>query len=322
MSSKLIHGLIVGSAALASCLFADSVAGDVAWLKNSQQSQPMSGLILSVSTDFVEFLEFNAGRDLNKIAIPKSELVRLVKTIDPQSLKALSPSSPEGYRDSAEILSSYPSDAYAQYLAKRLYFLGAYWGRGEIRLSCFRGMISLCDDEALERRIRAVAFQNDPDRDPAWLDEPVSPSTKISNGISVETTAIALRLRADQLMLLSKIRNRAYLDAFQLLESIERQADRVIELGAKELVQEFETIRPILKQVVAEQQVSPEQWVFLMSLEIALLSERPLGQRWNSLMIRDQPDFRSLTIESIAEFPPERCFFLNGEWLSEQPGPR
>ncbi|HMO14124.1 MAG TPA: hypothetical protein PKD64_00320 [Pirellulaceae bacterium] len=284
----------------------ERLLADMVWLKNVPQ--PLSGLIDAEQETTIEFLEFTGGEHLLPRSIPKSEIVRWVSNIDGSKFSLFSSEKPELFLDIAETMLSFSQDAYAQYLARRLYFLGAYWGNDNVRESCLRGLIATADNRDQARRLQALAYQLDPSRNATWL---LDVSDQKSHGES--NSSILDSLKVDVVQAINFLRGSNYADATSIVKSIKERI-RNVDLQSSAEVQALSALLLIFEEVIQQQKASPSQWVLILDFELALLREQKAPLSWNVIIANEPPDFRPLHLEAIIGIDPRSCYFANGIW--------
>ncbi len=272
--------------------------GDVVFIDGQP---PIYGLFISEIAGVIEFEKLDeSANGQQTITIPRSQVARLVRTIDSTLLSQLSPDHPARYRDFAEVVGSYASDPFAQSLARRLYLLSAYWGRGEVRSSGFRGMIGLA--KRPERtRIQAFAFQLDSNFDRSWFDQ-VDFKSRNEGRQQIGSD----RQHASQLFeCVRLIRNQRYEEAGKLLNSLEKT-------GAPNRASA--RLMAILKQVQIARRASLAELSLIIQAEVDWITAEENQPDWNKLVRDKKPDFRILSFETVSEFDPKKCVFRRGRW--------
>ena len=118
--------------------------------------------------EFKQRLE--SGAWIDKV-FSRDQFVAVVRTVDEQKLAALAHGKWSMYRDLADELSAQHTDPVANDMAIRLYLIGAFHARGDLRNSCLSGLIAAARNATEERHFRGLAYLSDSQHRQSWLDD-------------------------------------------------------------------------------------------------------------------------------------------------------
>ena len=281
-------------------LWASEAAADVVYLRGQS---PVFGIVVREEANHIVFrqrLEDRAG--YRERLIPHNDMITFVVTIEPEVLSTLAPDQPARYRDVAEQLAVQRLDPEARDLALRLYLLGARYGDGPIRESCFRGLLPLARTPDEELAFRILAWQTLGDEG-NWLD---SVPTRAQPEVGSLDEQSELQLR-------------------DILRSW-RQGDRNAVVAEIEKPWFRETVRPFasicswqdLRRWTAEPELKTEWLARILELEIALARTPDVSsdeQSWSVLIRRQHQRRGPVTFVSVTEFDLSQSVFVDGQWM-------
>ena len=243
--------------------------------------------------------------------VERANIDQLIHTVAADRLAALDPARPAMYRDYAEELAEKRVDPDARRAAIRLYLIAAWLAPAELGRSSLLGMTALARTPAEDRKFRAMAYLLDPRHDPSVLVVAAGGASATSDGGAAEDGEMRQQL-GGALRLLRQGNGRI----------AERMVDRPSVRAALAKYGGPLTPDEFVKACRASGELEPALMARLLRLEIELLgggaaapataeSGRP---NWSAAVDRGGAPAASLTLETLTEFNPRECVYVDGAW--------
>jgi hypothetical protein len=169
---------IVALTLLAICLSAQPARAVLLFLKG--KDQPIRGYFLRENEHVIVIRELLANGQTQERVVSRSEIEDVIKTVSPERLEALTPDSPNDYRDYAEELAEKRKDPDARVTSIRLFQIAAYLAPDRLGRSSLLGMVPLARDESEQRRFQAMAYLLDPTHNADLLRLPPRKTERLS----------------------------------------------------------------------------------------------------------------------------------------------
>jgi hypothetical protein len=250
------------------------------------------------------------------VAISKSEIEDLLRTVNPARLAALDPARPQDYREYADELAEKKLDPEARDAAMRLYVIAAHVGQAS-RLpgadsahAPLLGLIALARSPEEEARFRAAAYLSDPRHDSALLKVP----TAIASSAAPSNPAARRKL----LDAVQQIRRGKGDVAARMIV----QPDLAAELAAARAI----VTREEFVRICKTRELDDGELKTLLRLELALetalspppttaSSAKDAARSWSQLVAQPQPALRPMSLAHLTEFDPQRSVYREGKWV-------
>jgi hypothetical protein len=267
------------------------------------KAQPTIGrLVRQDERSVVIELEQPGGKRITR-EILRSEIEELVNVVCDARLEALRPENPEAYRDYAEELAAKRKDPDARLTSLRLYLIAASLAPETLGHSCLLGMVALARDPPEQRRFRAMAFLLDPHHDRSVLVPAVEQGSEAGEaGRSGLLQAVQAMRRGQRRVALQWVEREPVRNEFEKYEDL-------ISL------EQFRNLRD---------EIPPPVLSRLLTLEWILSREHhpddsPWIDRetsWSQIAQRRELEpVPRLTLESLTEFDPRDCIYVQGRWV-------
>ncbi len=276
------------------------------------------GIVESENENHI-FFQQRLGADGNYLqrVFPRSEIRRLLVTVDRERLTRLKPGDWNVYRDWAEELSIQSVDPEARDLALRLYLIVAYHADEPLRTAGFRGAIQVSGNAtpsaaSQQRLIRTLAVQVYPGDD-SW--------TMIDASSGKPTALVAAEVRDRLREVAAELR--------RYRQGMPNTLDRLIE---DDLTREAIGLMPSVctwprfQDLASRTELDYSAISRLLNLELAILSlvdgEPPaLLQRdspWSVLVHQGRPSVELVSFANVSSFDLEATVFREGAWKKPQ----
>jgi hypothetical protein len=298
---------IACAAALALLMIASPASAVVIYRKG--EDKPVMGFLLSQDPQRVVVGVPTAKGRQQEIVIPRSDISRMIETVDRERLASLSHENPAAYRDYGEELSEKRQDPEARQTAIRL-FLIAVWLDPELTRSAMLGMIRLARNEREEAKFRALAYLLDEDHDRSLL-KPPQTTVEAPSDLSAEQRANIRRLlqylrqdRPDQA-------RRLLADHPEIMRNLE-QFDEVVSTAEIQSAARGGFVGPSLVSKLVELEVALSESPATVEVE----TPREPAASWSEG--RRINGFRPLPViklETVTEFNPRASVYRNGRWV-------
>ena len=283
--------------------------------------EPVRGYFVSENAQGVILRVKGTDGKLSDRFISRESIDIVLRPVDERRLAALHPDRPREYRDYAEELSEKRVDPEARETSLRLYLMAAYLAPEELGKSALLGMTPLARNPTEVRRIRALAFMLDPERDQKLLKSVAASSEAAVETQVSESPQVNLLLRALEL----------------LRRGRHQEANRLIRRpGIAELLDEhgdiltFEEFIEACADRASRGPEPPSSLVArILKLELRLLDGRfgdgasdvtsdvsgpTLG--WGELAPEQYRDvITELSLETLTEFDPRENLYRDGRWV-------
>lgn len=263
------------------------------------KAEPTRARLVRSTAQQVTIAEVQPDGTTRERTIPRSEIEDLIDPVSRERLEALTPESPQAYRNYAEELAEKRVDPDAQAAAIRLYLIAAWLDPENLARSCLLGMTGLARTPEEERKFRAMAYLHDPDHDRRLLRraETTTPApAAASEGRAGLLRALALRRQGNRRAALLNI------DRLAVKEELQKYRDTLT-------YDEF--AQPGLSDALIRKIVALE-----LALELGAAPSTPIAG-WSQVLENNQTaPIPALRLETLTEFDPRHCLYRDGQWVA------
>ena len=273
--------------------------------------------------------------------------IKIVHKVDRTKLAGLTPEKPNAYRELADALAKNANDPEARELARRLYLIAAHRTTGKVRRDCLLGMCDVANGSAEARRIRAVAFMLDPERDPKILKR--KPNT---SNLAWDDFRIVLRaVRNGKVDGALKVAEKpgvaecfAAVPDFLSIHRFQEMCEKMrCDCGAKGSIDcpqcmvkgkvklrscpncsnRRNVVCPDCDGRGVAKELTSAQLRLILQTELRLekmkakLDKSSRGSSWSTPLSNQQvTPVRELSLDSVTEIDPKKCVYRDGKWVT------
>ena len=295
------------------CLNADAAA---IYLKDADS--PLVGYIKSRSATHILMI-VDVDDQTEERLIPLQQIVDVLETVDPKRLAKLDPADVSQYRDYAEELMVKQIDPEARETAIRLFLISVFYGDAQLQRSGLRSLVRLSRNDQERQQFMALA----------WRYGAIESSQLRgnANGGAGDTSVGGAGLRGPVMLTLDQRETLSDLIRSSRSNMVRRarnlaQRDEVKAMFVdNDLGMTHKKFVELLSREPTNDDIASlvELELRVMAIETAFSTKEISGLKWSDLATKENTrPVKSPTIETVTEFNPRQCYFVDGKWTESR----